>query len=158
MTIWIAAVLIVAAVALFVAAPLTDGLFGSTRLSINRELEQLKHEQGLAVQGLRELEFDRQMGKLDDDDYHRLRKGLEARALRAMSALTEQRGAPPATVAAASSEGLRAGATEFCPHCGARTGGGACNSGVDSSHSRSMPPAVVNSVWSPVMASWIKRS
>ena len=124
MTIWIAAVLIVAAVALFVAAPLTDGLFGSTRLSINRELEQLKHEQGLAVQGLRELEFDRQMGKLDDDDYHRLRKELEARALRAMSALTEQRGAPPATVAAASSEGLRAGATEFCPHCGARAGGG----------------------------------
>ena len=34
-----------------------------------------------------------------------------------------------------------------------RTGGGFSSSGVDSSHSRSMPSAVVNSVWSPIIAS-----
>ena len=39
-----------------------------------------------------------------------------------------------------------------------RTGGGFSSSGSDSSQSRSMPSAVVNSVWSPLIASWISRS
>ena len=38
------------------------------------------------------------------------------------------------------------------------TGGGASSRGVDTSHRRSIPSAVVNSVWSPRMASRIRRS
>lgn len=84
----IAAILIIAGVALFVAAPLSGGLAG--RKSKTREelqLEHWEHEHALAVQGLRELEFDREMGKLTDQDYGSLRAGLQARALEAMTAI-----------------------------------------------------------------------
>jgi hypothetical protein len=85
MAVMIAAALIIAGVALFVAAPLTSGL-GRRRSKTTGEvgLERLAHERGLAVQGLRELEFDREMGKLSDADYNSLKTALENRALKAM--------------------------------------------------------------------------
>ena len=85
---YIAAFLIVAGVALFVAAPLTGGL-ARRRTASRDELEsaQWEHEQALAVQGLRELEFDREMGKLSDGDYASLQAALEARALAAITAI-----------------------------------------------------------------------
>ena len=78
-----AAILIVAAVALFVAAPLSERL--SARGEVCRssfELESLEHERGLAVQGLRELEFDREMGKLDDAITTTRTRARRPRALR----------------------------------------------------------------------------
>ncbi|HXW84514.1 MAG TPA: c-type cytochrome biogenesis protein CcmI [Candidatus Binataceae bacterium] len=98
---WFAAAgLIVAGVALFVAAPF-GGSFSWTRKTPKEfELERLEHERALAVQGLRELEFDREMGKLSDADYQSLRAGLETRALDAMAAIdkasAEERRAQPA--------------------------------------------------------------
>ena len=91
---YVAAILIVAAVALFVAAPLSGG-FPRRRGASIRELEheRLEHERGLAVQGLRELEFDHEMGKLDEGDYRELKRSLEERALGAMSAIGRLRGA-----------------------------------------------------------------
>jgi len=95
---YLAAILIVAAVALFVAAPLSGG-FPRRRRSSRRELEleTLEHDRGLAVQGLRELEFDREMGKLDDLDYRELKRTLEDRALAAMTAIESARGATRAS-------------------------------------------------------------
>ena len=88
MAFYIAAVLIVAGVALFVAAPLSGGLRGRARKSREEiELDHWEHEHALAVQGLRELEFDREMGKLSDADYQSLRASLEGRALQAMTAI-----------------------------------------------------------------------
>jgi cytochrome c-type biogenesis protein CcmI len=83
----IAAALIVAGVALFVAAPLGIGMVG-TRAKSSSELqaERHEHERALAVQGLRELEFDREMGKLSGADYDSMHKALEDRALTAMAA------------------------------------------------------------------------
>src|SRR5229473_5536075 len=91
---YLAAILIVAAVALFVAAPLSGG-FPRRRGATSRELEleRLEHERGLAVQGLRELEFDHEMGKLDDADYRELKATLEARALAAMGAIDRAKAA-----------------------------------------------------------------
>jgi hypothetical protein len=91
---YVAAILIVAAVALFVAAPLSGG-FPRRRAATSRELdlERLEHERGMAVQGLRELEFDHEMGKLDETDYRDLKRSLEDRALAAMSAIERLRGA-----------------------------------------------------------------
>jgi cytochrome c-type biogenesis protein CcmI len=84
----VAAILIVAGVALFVAAPLSGGLAGrKPRTREQLQLDHWQHEHSLAVQGLRELEFDREMGKLTDQDYASLRAGLEARALEAMTAI-----------------------------------------------------------------------
>jgi cytochrome c-type biogenesis protein CcmI len=84
----LAAALIVAGVALFVAAPLGIGLVGARAKSVGElQAERLEHERALAVQGLRELEFDREMGKLSDADYESMHKALEDRALTAMAAV-----------------------------------------------------------------------
>jgi cytochrome c-type biogenesis protein CcmI len=84
----LAAALIVAGVALFVAAPLGIGLVGARAKSVGElQAERHEHERALAVQGLRELEFDREMGKLSDADYDSMHKALEDRALTAMTAI-----------------------------------------------------------------------
>jgi hypothetical protein len=85
---YLAAVLIVTSVALFVAAPLGGGLLAARRAGRDAaEAERLEHERALAMQGLRELEFDREMGKLSESDYAVLREGLMTRALGASAAL-----------------------------------------------------------------------
>ena len=84
----LAAAMIVAGVALFVAAPLGIGLVGARAKSAGElQTERHEHERALAVQGLRELEFDREMGKLSDADYESMHKALEDRALTAMAAI-----------------------------------------------------------------------
>jgi cytochrome c-type biogenesis protein CcmI len=84
----LAAALIVAGVALFVAAPLGIGLVGArARSATELQAERCEHDCALAVQGLRELEFDREMGKLSDTDYESMHKALEDRALTAMTAV-----------------------------------------------------------------------
>jgi hypothetical protein len=136
---YVAAILLVAAVALFVAAPLAEGVYRRRRAGADRaELERLEHERGLAIQGLRELAFDHEMGKLSDADYHTLRASLEARALAVMSAqerarrelpaaalkLATRRPAPtpsrPSAAPLAEASGAR-----FCPQCGGRAATGA---------------------------------
>ncbi len=84
----LAAAMIVAGVALFVAAPLGIGLVGARAKSAGElQMERHEHERAMAVQGLRELEFDREMGKLSDADYDSMHKALEDRALTAMAAV-----------------------------------------------------------------------
>ena len=127
-----AAIMIVASVALFVAAPLAGGLFRRRRAANELDLERLEHERGLAVQGLRELEFDHEMGKLDDADYRELKATLEARALAAMGAIDRAKGAGRvATVRLGSRRPKSARVTRtasrrfnFCPRCGMRAGAG----------------------------------
>jgi cytochrome c-type biogenesis protein CcmI len=88
----LAAALIVAGVALFVAAPLGIGLAGARAKSPGElQAERHEHERALAVQGLRELEFDREMGKLSDADYQSMHQALEDRALTAMAAIEKLR-------------------------------------------------------------------
>lgn len=105
---FVAAFLIIAGVALFVAAPLSGGIARPRRAATREALElaHWRHEQALAVQGLRELEFDREMGKLADADYGSLKASLEARALEAMTAIEriqdEQRAANLAAIEAKS--------------------------------------------------------
>jgi cytochrome c-type biogenesis protein CcmI len=84
----LAAALIVTGVALFVAAPLGIGLVGARERSPEElKTDRYEHERALAVQALRELEFDREMGKLSDADYESMHQALEDRALTAMAAI-----------------------------------------------------------------------
>jgi len=124
---YLAAFMIVAAVALFVAAPLTEGVRRRRRTSTDElEIERFRHAQALAMQGLRELEFDHEMGKLDAADYQRLRATLEHRALAAMSALDRARpqDSAPSPIVAPSPPGgpppRTLAGSNFCPQCGAR--------------------------------------
>ena len=134
---YLAAVLIVASVALFVAAPLGGGLLAARRAGRDAaEAERLEHERALAMQGLRELEFDREMGKLSATDYAALREGLMARALGASAALERLHAAiaPALEAAAARPRLVKSAATpatataasriRFCPQCGVETAAG----------------------------------
>ncbi len=147
--IYLAAILIVAAAALFVAAPLIEGV-RPRRRSAAPERERLEHQRALAVQGLRELEFDHEMGKLDEGDYAALKRTLEERALAAMTAL-DRLSAPPSANGAVSvtpgpggaqlapsaengtaavmpglDRGIqRTDGARFCPQCGGRFDGDA---------------------------------
>lgn len=148
--IYLAAVLIVASVALFVAAPLGGGLLAYRRAGGGTaEAERLEHERALAMQGLRELEFDREMGKLAEADYAALRESLMARALSASAALERLRAAAPQIAMPAASAPEAAAARprlvkpipasgplvtapaapsriRFCPQCGAEAAGNFC--------------------------------
>jgi hypothetical protein len=139
---YLAAVLIVASVALFVAAPLGGGLLATRRAGRDAaEAERLEHERALAMQGLRELEFDRQMGKLSEADHAALHEGLMTRALGASAALERLhataalpasagaaaarprlvKAAAPATGSVASAATVR---IRFCPQCGVEAAAG----------------------------------
>jgi hypothetical protein len=83
----LAAALLLVGVALFVSAPLYSETAQAGAQRPDARRERLEHERAQAVQGLRELELDRQMNKLSRADYEQLRERLELRALRAMSAL-----------------------------------------------------------------------
>jgi hypothetical protein len=135
---YLAAVLIVASVALFVAAPLGGGLLAARRAGRDAaEAERLEHERALAMQGLRELEFDREMGKLSEADYAALREGLMARALGASAALErvhaaiapvpEMAAARPRLVksaAASATASATASRIRFCSQCGVEIAAG----------------------------------
>jgi cytochrome c-type biogenesis protein CcmI len=129
--IWFAAMLLIAAVGLFIAAPLSDQASGGPRSAISDESKRREHEHALAVQGLRELEFDQAMGKVDAGDYRVLRSKLENRALAALSAgdkADRQSARDRLATVAALSEPIAAARTailNFCPQCGSR---------VDSAH------------------------
>src|SRR5262249_3713010 len=90
----------IAAIALFVAAPLTDhDTIGGTSAT-DEQSGHREHEHALTVQALRELEFDYAMGKLDANDYRMLRGRLETRALAAMAGWEKRPGPPRPELAA----------------------------------------------------------
>jgi rRNA maturation endonuclease Nob1 len=123
----IAALLMVMGVALFVAAPLVGGVRQQRKRVVNRECARLEQEHAQALQALRELEFDREMGKVSEQDCQELRRALENKALAAMAALDKL---PGETRVGASATGLRrpmvsrpvrrvVTQVNVCPDCGA---------------------------------------
>jgi len=129
---YLAAILIVAGVALFVAAPLGTGLNSSEDRAGRDELGRFEHDRTLAMQALADLEFDREMGKLSDADYGSIRTDLEERALVAMESIDRLRPAArpvprlapalstssPVTPASPVAGGRARGKIRFCPQCG----------------------------------------
>ncbi len=126
MVIWVAAILLIIAVALFIAAPLIDPVFGSRRSVISAESERREHEHGQAIQALRDLEFDHAMGKLDAGDYRALRERLEIRELTAMSGrektprYSSMDEIAPVVVSSQSVSAARTATVNFCARCGTR--------------------------------------
>ena len=85
--------LVVAALALTVATLVLAPLFRPGALEAERASGRLSTEQDLhtrhamALAGLRDLEDDRQTGKIGDDDYAALKEKLEAHAIELMKRL-----------------------------------------------------------------------
>ena len=90
-SIWIAALMLIGSVALFVAAPLTE-VFTSRPADEDAEAARLEHQRSLATAALRDLEFDYATGKIAEGDFRAIRAGLERRALEVMAGLDQLRG------------------------------------------------------------------
>lgn len=108
---------------MFVAAPLFDYGGWIRRAPDDGEMARLEHERALAVQGLRELEFDHQMRKLSEEDWLALKASLEERALAAMTKIDKLSGSRSARgqarAASAKAQAAAAGIL-FCPRCGSK--------------------------------------
>ena len=125
---YLAAILIVAGVALFVAAPLGAGLTGAADRAGRDELGRFEHDRTLAMQALADLEFDREMGKLSEADYGSIRADLEERALVAMEGIDRMRLAvrpaprqpriAPTPLSLPTAGERTRGRIRFCPQCG----------------------------------------
>jgi hypothetical protein len=91
-----------------------------------RETSVLEREKAMVLRSLKELEFDRAMGKIDDADYAQLNTGLRARAIALMEALDREKAAKPSPVArAVAGACAKCGTTNdadarFCKSCGDR--------------------------------------
>jgi hypothetical protein len=89
----------------------------------------LEEQKAIVLRSIKELEFDRAMGKVSDADFAELSGRLRARALELMGALDAVPATPepvPARQAATSAgscpncQGFNDGDARFCKHCGAK--------------------------------------
>ena len=126
--------ILVGVVVAFILQPVVQG----ARASLHREEDELTEAEAarrVALLALRDVEYDFQTGKLDQDDYRAMKRQLSAEALAAMKALEEE-GAQESIEAeiAAVRQGLRAGlvcgdcgqwnpqGSRFCGGCGSAMG------------------------------------
>ena len=88
--------------------------------------ETLMREKALVLRSIKELEFDRGMGKVSDDDYRLIEQGLRARALTLMHDLEKLEDTPSPVPAPVVDRTLACGAcgtvndidARFCKECG----------------------------------------
>ena len=136
MTAVVGAVLLVAAVVLYILQPMLSG----RGASLHRELDEpteAESRRRVTLLALRDVEYDYATGKLNEEDYRSLRRELAAEALAALEHADAEAAAGPAAAPPELEEeiarlrgGLRTGATcavcgtandadsRFCAHCG----------------------------------------
>jgi len=127
MTLVVGVVLLTAAVVFFVLQPILGGRSAPMERG-EEEMSETEARRRVTLLALRDVEYDRATGKLDEADYKALRTELSQEALAALRAEdAERRGARGATTTLAASaaledeirrvrEGLRSGLT--CLGCG----------------------------------------
>lgn len=123
MVLFLGAVLVAAAVVLFIVQPVARGLHASLEREAD-ELTETEARKRVALLALRDVEYDYLAGKLDEEDYRSLKGELTAEALAALEADEKARSGTLAGGAAAVLEAeiaearasLRSGA--LCPDCG----------------------------------------
>jgi cytochrome c-type biogenesis protein CcmI len=112
------ALLLVAAVVLFILQPVLRGQWASL-VRDDDEMTEVEARRRVTLLALRDVEYEYHAGKLDDEDYRELRRELSAEALEALDAAREESsGDSTARLEAEIAEvraGLRAGTV--CPSC-----------------------------------------
>ncbi len=114
------ALLLVAAVVLFILLPVARGQHASLTRE-DDEMTEAEARRRVTLLALRDVEYDYHTGKLDEADYMALRKELSAEALAALRAFEGEEGATDVDIEAeiaAVKAGLAAGTT--CGACGHR--------------------------------------
>lgn len=116
----VAALLVGAAVLWLVLAPLVRPEVARP-LALEPE-DPLETRRGQSLAALKELDFDREMGKLSDDDYASLRATYTSEALAALRDEAGEAGPPPADAAEAliAARARRREGAATCPRCGPR--------------------------------------
>jgi hypothetical protein len=114
----VGALLLVAAVVLYIIQPVLRGEWASLERDVD-EMTEAESRRRVTLLALRDVEYDYHTGKLDDRDYQDLRKELSAEALVALKAAHDEAEGGSAddleAEIAAVREGLRSGTT--CPAC-----------------------------------------
>jgi hypothetical protein len=87
LTILMLATVLVALAALRMVRPLVTAADDRTPMIGERTRAALEREKMLALRAIKELEFDRAMGKVSDDDFHHMATRLRTRATRLMRQL-----------------------------------------------------------------------
>jgi len=82
--------LVILAVAVVVLEPIVRGSRASLERT-NEEMSEAEATRRVRLLALRDAEYDYQMGKLDEGDYHSLRSELAAEALAAMEAVEREK-------------------------------------------------------------------
>jgi len=82
--------LVIVAVAMFVAAPLFAAHQREPPVVVPAERERWERQKRQAMAAIKEAELDHRMGKLSDEDLGRMRARFEAQALEAMAALERE--------------------------------------------------------------------
>lgn len=87
---YLTGLVLIATIASFVSLPLFFQRREPAPVSErDRHAERWKRQKEEAYAAIKEAEFDRQMGKLSEEDYHLLRAKYEARALAAIAQLDQ---------------------------------------------------------------------
>lgn len=113
---------IVVFAAIYIAWPLLTQDVPTRGVDTRSEATALEKQKESALEAIRELDFDRRVGKLSEEDHASLRADLENRALEAMSALDDTREDAPAmhALAGGGSAPVADEGGGFCPSCGNR--------------------------------------
>ncbi len=90
LAVFLLGLLVIVAVAVFVAAPLFRPAGAPAVADDGGERERWERQKRQALGAIREAEMDHRMGKLSDEDFHALRARLEAQALEALAALDRE--------------------------------------------------------------------
>ncbi len=93
----LAVLLLTAATAAFILAPLfrKNTLEDERSSAAKGEIAELFSQREMALAGLRDLEDDRETGKMGEADYRELKGKLQARAVEILRRLDEVQSAPP---------------------------------------------------------------
>lgn len=85
---YLAGLLFIGAIASFVASPLfAPAMQPEPERALDSEVARWEKQKTDAYVAIKEAEFDLQMGKLTEEDYHMLREKYEARAVEALTQL-----------------------------------------------------------------------
>ena len=140
MTLMLGALLVTAAVVIYVLYPIITGAQAPLE-RLDDEPTEAEMRKAVALKALRDVEHERAMGKLDDGDYELLKAELSSEALAALQAVEEAAGTGGSDAAGLEGEivaaraRLRSGPTceacgevneagsRFCAQCGRPLGG-----------------------------------
>jgi cytochrome c-type biogenesis protein CcmI len=122
MVVTLIGLLIVAAAAIYIAWPLLRQDAHAAMPRAPSEVAAMQKEKEVALEAIRELDFDLRIGKLSEEDHQSLRANLEKRALHALTAL-DAAGDDASPMRAIAGQGSAPSTDEgggFCPSCGNR--------------------------------------